>query len=300
MAKKKARRRRSSKTTNALGPIAEQLRPLAKPLEEFHLDPRNARTHDAANLGAIEGSLQKYGQLKPIVVDLTGKVIAGNGTLQAATRLGWSHLAAVTVEMDDNQATGFAIADNRAAELADWDQSLLDELIPQLRDEEPDLSDALLLSELLPDPPVRHAETNGDGHGGATTAASGSAPLTLWKRKRLIKGDVLDFGCGKADHGFARYDAISEPAPGPLVREWDTILLHYVLNGQPADHLIIQLLALLRWMVHPDGRVLIACSHNVDAHRMVKTDDQWQALIAQIFTVKRVADKDFFAYVATR
>jgi hypothetical protein len=52
-------------------------------------------------------------------------VIAGSGTLAAATRLGWQALAVVWFEGDDEQARAFAIADNRTAELSQWDAGQL-------------------------------------------------------------------------------------------------------------------------------------------------------------------------------
>lgn len=51
---------------------------------DLQLDPHNSRKHPDKNLAAIKGSLSKFGQQKPIVIDKNNVVIAGNGTLQAA------------------------------------------------------------------------------------------------------------------------------------------------------------------------------------------------------------------------
>src|SRR5215472_16348289 len=100
-----------------LSMIAEPLRPLAVPCSELLLDPANARRHPEANIEALKGYLRAYGQRKPIVVNRrTGIIEAGNGTLQAALELGWTHLAVVYVDDDPMTATGFSIADNRTAE----------------------------------------------------------------------------------------------------------------------------------------------------------------------------------------
>jgi DNA modification methylase len=94
-------------------------------------DPQNVRTHDAKNLQAIADSLRTFGQRKPIVTaksnDGTLVVIAGNGTLEAAKALGWTHItiAEVPEDWDADKARAYAIADNRSAELADWDQTAL-------------------------------------------------------------------------------------------------------------------------------------------------------------------------------
>ena len=85
-------------------------------------DPLNARLHGDRNLDAIAESLMAYGQVKPVVVRKgTMVVVAGNGTLAAAKMLGWRRLAANVVEMTDAEAMGYGLADNRTAELAEWD-----------------------------------------------------------------------------------------------------------------------------------------------------------------------------------
>ena len=97
-------------------------------ITELSLDPANVRKHDRKNLDAIKASLRKFGQQKPIVVDAKGIVIAGNGTMTAAQELGWTEIAAVRTELVGVDATAFAIADNRSAELAEWEDSLADVL----------------------------------------------------------------------------------------------------------------------------------------------------------------------------
>jgi ParB-like chromosome segregation protein Spo0J len=117
--------------------IAVPLRPLAVPCDSLTLDPANARKHGEPNLNAIKGSLATYGQRKPVVARSdTGTVIAGNGTLLAARDLGWSHLAVVFTDDDPMTAVGFAIADNRTADLAEWDGEALDRLLGEVRVED--------------------------------------------------------------------------------------------------------------------------------------------------------------------
>lgn len=135
-----------SPKTEDLSPIAAQLRPLAVPLGELILDPKNARKHNKQNLKAIAASLQEFGQLKPIVVNRESKVIeAGNGAFLAAKQLGWTAIAAVYVDHDAAAARGFALADNRTAELAEWDEEILFELLDDVKKDSPDLFDDLLL-----------------------------------------------------------------------------------------------------------------------------------------------------------
>lgn len=88
-------------------------------------DPSNVRLHPDKNLAAIKGSLAKFAQQKPIVVDKNNLVIAGNGTLEAAKLLGWNEIKIIRTELIGAQATAFAIADNRTSELAEWDRENL-------------------------------------------------------------------------------------------------------------------------------------------------------------------------------
>jgi ParB-like chromosome segregation protein Spo0J len=96
-------------------------------ISKLTADPENARTHDKKNLDAIASSLEKFGQVKPIAVTRTGVVLAGNGTLRAAESLGWSEISVVVVPESWDYATAkaYALADNRTAELAEWDTSVL-------------------------------------------------------------------------------------------------------------------------------------------------------------------------------
>jgi hypothetical protein len=97
-------------------------------------DPTNARKHDAKNLDAIAGSLKLFGQRKPIVVTPDNVVVAGNGTLQAAKQLGWSEIVIARTPRGWTweQIKAFALADNRTAELAEWDSEILKDQMLEL------------------------------------------------------------------------------------------------------------------------------------------------------------------------
>jgi hypothetical protein len=98
-----------------------QLSPERVAISSLQTDPLNVRIHGAKNLEAIQGSLRRFGQQKPLVVDADGIVLACNGTLEAARALGWTHLEVVRTQLRGADARAFAIADNRTAELAEWD-----------------------------------------------------------------------------------------------------------------------------------------------------------------------------------
>ena len=65
------------------------------PLDSIHPDPANVRLHDERNLESIRGSLARFDQQKPVVVDHAGVIRAGNGTYLAAKALGWETIQVV-------------------------------------------------------------------------------------------------------------------------------------------------------------------------------------------------------------
>jgi site-specific DNA-methyltransferase (adenine-specific) len=103
-------------------------------ISSLSLDPTNARRHDSKNLASIEGSLRLFGQRKPIVVTGANVVVAGNGTLEAAKSLGWTNIDVVRIPIDwtPEQVKAYALADNRTAELAEWDAKVLADQLVEL------------------------------------------------------------------------------------------------------------------------------------------------------------------------
>ena len=109
-------------------------------LEAVVSDPANARKHDEKNRRAIRGSLRRFGAGRSIVLDKNNVVRAGNGTVEEARAEGFTEVLVVTPkpgqlvavkrpDWSETEATGYALADNRAGELAEWDESrLMDQL----------------------------------------------------------------------------------------------------------------------------------------------------------------------------
>lgn len=101
------------------------LRIESRSVSDLSNDPANARKHNETNIAAIVASLRRFGQQKPIVIDSNNVVRAGNGTLEAARQLGWDSIQCVVTSLKGSDAIAYAIADNRTAELAEWDDEIL-------------------------------------------------------------------------------------------------------------------------------------------------------------------------------
>jgi DNA modification methylase len=215
--------------------IAGPLRLLAEPLEGILPDPENARTHDEDNLRAIVASLRQFGQRKPIVVNRTTKYIeAGNGTYDAARRISWTHLAVVWVEDDPASARGFSLADNRAAELADWDQLKLESLLAATADDSPELYSELLLAKLRADDPLGGLTDPDEVPDPPKKAITKSGDLWILGAHRLLCGDSTkaeDVGrlMGKTRAGLMNTD----PPYGVALRLEDN---HEASNAAKGTH----------------------------------------------------------------
>ena len=130
-------------------------------IENLTPDPNNARTHDDTNLKAIQGSLTQFGQRKPIVISQDNVIVAGNGTVEAAKRLGWTEIEAVRVpaDWDAERIKAFALADNRTAELASWDTEVLNKQLQELAEAGVEVAE---FGFELPEIPVLDIETYED------------------------------------------------------------------------------------------------------------------------------------------
>jgi len=110
--------------------IRPELASLATPINKVKPHPRNVRQGD---VGAIATSLEAHGQYRPIVVHKrTGFIIAGNHTYLAARSLEWSEIACTFVDCTEEQALRILLTDNRANDLASYDDQGLIDLLTEL------------------------------------------------------------------------------------------------------------------------------------------------------------------------
>lgn len=105
------------------------------PLGQLFCSPANPRLNDAA-VPHVAASIRRFGWRQPIVARRSGEVIAGNTRLKAAKELGAETVPVVWFDGSDLDATAYAIADNRTAEFAEWDQGALARILEDLRAED--------------------------------------------------------------------------------------------------------------------------------------------------------------------
>ena len=119
-------------------------------IDSIQAHPKNVRQGD---IGAISESLKAHGQYRPIVVDeRTNQILAGNHTWKAAKALGWSQIQASIIETkDDDEALRILLADNKANDLATYNEPELIELLKQLADTDEGLLGTLFDGQELDD-----------------------------------------------------------------------------------------------------------------------------------------------------
>lgn len=114
--------------------ISPDLRSLAVPIEALKKMIDNPRNHDDRSIKLISVSLKTFGQQKPVVVSADGEVIAGNGTLEAAEELGWTHVAASKSELTGDEAKAYAIADNKTTDESTFNFDIVKSVFSDLDD----------------------------------------------------------------------------------------------------------------------------------------------------------------------
>ncbi len=118
-----------------------QLSVVYLPPGDLRDDPRNPRLHSEKQLRQLERSVTTFGFLIPVLIDATLKIVAGHGRVQAAKRLQLKAVPTIQVgHLSEAQQAAFALADNKLAENASWDDRLLGEQLKILSELDLDFS----------------------------------------------------------------------------------------------------------------------------------------------------------------
>jgi DNA modification methylase len=102
---------------------------------------RNARTHSEEQVAQLAGSMKTFGFMVPVLVDKDCTIIAGHARVLAARKLGLERIPVIIVgHLTESEKRAYAIADNKLALNADWDQAMLRVELEALMDEDMDLA----------------------------------------------------------------------------------------------------------------------------------------------------------------
>lgn len=97
-----------------------------RPLVSLKPAKRNARTHSSKQIAQIAASISQFGFNVPLLVDAEGVIVAGHGRLEAARLLGLVDVPVIPIaHLSAAELRAFALADNKIATLAGWDDDIL-------------------------------------------------------------------------------------------------------------------------------------------------------------------------------
>ena len=154
---------------------------------------KNPRLNDDA-VEAVARSIQEFGFRQPIVVDDEGVIIIGHTRLKAARKLGLTEVPVhVARGLSPEKIKALRIADNKTAEIAEWNLELLPIELSELQGMDFDLGllgfDQDELAKLL-DPGVQEGLTDPDEIPAPPDEAT-TKPGDLWilGEHRLLCGD---------------------------------------------------------------------------------------------------------------
>jgi hypothetical protein len=105
-------------------------------LTELKQLPDNPRQRTARGAGMLQESLQRFGALRGVVADEDGKILAGNGTVEAAIAAGMLDAELIPVDgskltvlqvshLSEAEKRQYAVADNRTTDLSTWNPDVL-------------------------------------------------------------------------------------------------------------------------------------------------------------------------------
>lgn len=89
---------------------------------------KNAKLHNKKQIEQVAASIREFGFNQPIVVDKNGVIIVGHARYEAAKLLELKEVPTITVDLSEEKAKAYRLADNKLNE-SDWDMGLaLDDL----------------------------------------------------------------------------------------------------------------------------------------------------------------------------
>ena len=130
---------------------------------------KNARKHATKDVEAIMASIQEFGFSDPIGIWGDNLIVEGHGRLQAAKKLGMTHVPCIRLDhLTDEQRRAYALAHNKTAELSAWDNDLLDSELAGIFDIDmqafgfPPVLDTSKGEDTVPEPPAEPKTKLGD------------------------------------------------------------------------------------------------------------------------------------------
>ena len=106
---------------------------VTKNLSELKRPAKNVRLHGDRQIREYIRSIEMFGQIRPLVIDETGTILAGNGLFQALQQMGRETADCYVMENLTSKAKKkLMLVDNKIYELGVNDTNVFDELLREL------------------------------------------------------------------------------------------------------------------------------------------------------------------------
>jgi DNA modification methylase len=219
------------------------------PTDSIQPYDRNPRIN-SKSVDAVARSIQEFGFRQPIVVDDAGIIIVGHTRWKAAKSLGMETVPVhVATGMTPEKIRTYRIADNKTAELSDWDMDILPSELSALREMDIDLNaigfsdeelekilgagihgnDGITDPDAVPEPPDDAITQPGDiwilgKHRlmcGDSTNQNDARKLMSGAKAQLIHSDP-PYGMGKESDGVTNDNLYGEALDAFQMKWWAT------------------------------------------------------------------------------
>lgn len=106
------------------------------PLSELKHPEKNARIHPKRQIQEMIRSIRMFGQIRPLIVDEEGVILAGNGLFEALKEMGWTEADVLLLtHLTESEKKKLILTDNRIYSLGIDDNDSIMEILADLKDE---------------------------------------------------------------------------------------------------------------------------------------------------------------------
>lgn len=95
---------------------------------------KNAKAHPKEQIEKIVRSIQEFGFNQPLVLDSQYTIIVGHGRFEAAKQLNMQSVPCIIVDLPENKAKAYRLADNKLNE-SQWEMDIVLSEIKSLEEE---------------------------------------------------------------------------------------------------------------------------------------------------------------------
>lgn len=190
------------------------------PVDDLKNNPHNSRKHNRRQLRLIADSIKAFGFTNPILLDQNNTIIAGHGRAAAARFLNMIEVPTIRLEnLSPDQVRAYVIADNRLAEKAGWDPSILAIELQHLSNIETDF-DITVTGFDIPEIDTLLSPNDSEPDSADKFEVQGSSePVSqvgdLWQagRHRILCGSALEKNCYSTLLGARRAGVVFTDPP---------------------------------------------------------------------------------------